>query len=648
MNRPGRGGARWDPGPTSVSLPAGNRPLNQETPDRPGRKTAIAAALVACAAVAVHAGTLGHGFALDDGPEVVDNAHVRSLAGVTTVFTTSSWAGSGDASVPMYRPLTTLSYSLNYALGGLAPGGFHLANLLLHALVCILVLMLGLELGLGLGPATAAGLLFAVMPVHVEAVANVAGRKDLLVAAFSVGAVLAHARALRRGGGAIVLAPLLVAGALFSKESGLVLVGLLGAHDLLFAREAWRERRARAIGLFATYAAVTLAFVLARHAVLGTLVFPRIPFDENPVASAPATIRVMTAIVVLGRGLLLMIAPVNLSADYSYAAIPPVTSLLHPAFLASTAVLLALAALAWRFRRTAPLGLFALLWYAISLFPASNLLVPIGTIFGERLLYVPSVGFALVAGAGVGALLASRARRGAIVAFALLLGGYALRTWDASRAWASDLSLFTSTVRAQPDSAKAQRMLGGALMEAGRPAEAAAAFERAAAIIRRPGTPQDRLAPALVELGVAQERLGRLGEAERIYEEVLRADPRNGNALWRLGVVRWQRGDREGAAEAWRQVVAIDPGHARAWNDLGIVATMAGDPEGALDAWRRATAADPNLASAWYRLGNLSERQGDTAGARLAWTRFLETAHDRFPELREEVARKLGTSAAPR
>jgi tetratricopeptide (TPR) repeat protein len=620
----------------------------QELRVPPGSTTVLAAALVAAAALAAYAGTLGHGFALDDGPEVVENAHVRSLAGVGTVFTTSSWAGAGDAAVPMYRPLTTLSYSLNYALGGLAPTGFHLANLLLHALVCVLVLLLGLELGLGLAPAAAAGLLFAVMPVHVEAVANVAGRKELLVAAFSLGAVLAHARALRQGGGAIVLAPLFVAGALFSKETGLVLAGLLGAHDLLFARMAWRDRRGRAVGLFAAYVVVTLAFVLARHAVLDTLVFPRVPFDENPVASAPATIRVMTAVAVLGRGLLLMIAPVSLSADYSYAAILPVTSPLDPTFLASAAVLLGLAALAWRSRRAFPLGAFAFLWYGISLFPASNLIVPIGTIFGERLLYLPSVAFALVAGAGLGAFLASRARRAAVVAFALLLGGYAVRTWDASRAWASDLALFTSTVRSQPDSAKAQRMLGGALMEAGRPAEAAAAFQRAAAIIRRPGTPQDRLAPALVELGVAQERLGQFGEAERIYEEVLRSDPRNGDALWRLGVVRWQRGERGAAAAAWRQVVAIDPGHARAWNDLGIVATLEGDPEGALTAWRRATAADPNLASAWYRLGNLLERRGDPAGARQAWTRFLETAHDRFPELREEVARKLGTTAAPR
>jgi len=603
---------------------------------------------VAAVAFAAYAGTLGHGFALDDGPEVVDNAHVRSLSGATTVFTSSSWAGAGDAAVPMYRPLTTLSYSLNYALGGFAPFGFHLANVVLHALVCVLVLLLGLHLGLALPAAAVGALIFAVLPVHVEAVANVAGRKDLLAAAFAIGAVLAHARAMRRGGASLIVPPLLVAGALLSKESGLVLVGLLGAHDLLFARDGWRTQRRRALGLYASYVALTMAFVLARHAVLDTLVFPRIPFDENPVASAPAAIRIMTAVAVLGRGLLLLVAPFRLSADYSFAAIEPVTSPIDPVFLASLAAILALAGAAWRFRKTFPLGPFAFLWYGIAIFPASNLLVPIGTIFGERLLYVPSVAFALVAGAGAGALLESRVRRFAAVAITLLLVGHGVRTWDYARAWENDLTVFTAAASAQPDSAKAQRMLGGALMEAGRPAEAAEAFRRAAAIIRRPGTPQDRLAPALVELGVAHERTGQFAEAAGIYEEVLRADPKNGDALWRLGVVRWLQGDRGEAVDLWTRVVTYDPTHAKAWNDLGVAASAAGDGAAARLAWERATTADPHLASAWYRLGNLLERQGDVPGAHRAWERFLDAAHDRFPELRQEVARKLGTSAAPR
>jgi protein O-mannosyl-transferase len=617
-------------------------------PRSTNRRTAgLAALLVGIFAMAVHGGSLGHGFALDDGPEVVDNAHIRSLAGAPQVFTTASWAGAGDAQVPMYRPLTTLTYSIDYAIHGLEPLGYHLVNVLLDAAVCILVLFLGLRAGLPLPGALAGALLFAALPVHVEAVANVAGRKDLLVALFAIGAVLCHGRAMRQGGGAMLAAPILVTAALFSKESGLVVVGLIASYDLAFGRPAWSRHRRRAIGLFATYAVLTLLFVAARHAVLDTLVFPRVPFDENPIAAAPVPARVMTAVAVLGRGLLLLVMPLRLSADYSFAAIVPVTSAGDPAFLLSALAIVTLAALAWRFRESFPVGAFGFLWYAISIFPASNLLVPIGTIFGERLLYVPSVGFVLVAGAGV-AWMMRRTRPFAVVAVSLIvLGGFAVRTWDYSRAWANDLSVFSAAVAAQPLSAKAQRMLGGALMEAGRPEEAAAAFQRAIAIVERPGTPQDRLAPALVELGVAYEKMGRLPEAESVYGRVLATDPGSADASWRLGVVRWQQGDRAGAVQYWERAVALDPRHARALNDLGVASFLAGDLARAEDSWIRATAALPSLGSAWFRLGTLYERRGEPSRARAAWLRFLDTDPGKHPEMRDEVKRKLeGTGSA--
>jgi tetratricopeptide (TPR) repeat protein len=604
--------------------------------------------VVAAVAVGVYAGTLGHGFVFDDGPEVVDNAFIRNLSHAPRVFATASWEGAGSGEVPMYRPLTTVSYALNYAAGGFAPFGFHLANVLLHALVTVLVLWLGLRSGLPLAGAGAAALLFAVMPAHVEAVANVAGRKELLVAAFSLGAVIAHASALRRGGAAVVLAPLLLLGALFSKESGLATVGLIAAHDLCFGRDGWRTERRRALALYGAYATLAVGFVLARQAVLGTLVFPRIPFDENPVAAATPGVRVMTAAAVLGRGFLLLIAPISLSPDYSFAAIPPVTSPIDPAFLASAVALGALAAAAFAGRRRFPLGLFALLWYGLSIFPASNLLVPIGTIFGERLLYVPSVAVALVVGGAVASIRRPRLTLVARGALALLVLACAARTVQYARAWSDDLSVFSAAVSAQPRSAKAWRMLGGALMEAGRTDEAARAFENAIAILERSDTPPQRISQPRVELAVALERLGRPGEAEAQLVRVLQDDPTQPDALWRLGVLSWQRGDRAAAADVWRRAVSSAPGHARAWNDLGIAALAAGDARAAEEAWRRAAGTDPTLASPLYRLGHLYERQGRIAEARTAWIGFLARAHETYPEWRAEVAAKLGTSAAPR
>jgi len=608
----------------------------------------LAAAAVFALAVAVYANTLGHGFVLDDRAEVVDNAFLRSLPGLGRAFVTPSWEGAGHASPPQYRPLTTATFWVNYALGGLSPGGYHVVNVILHATASTLVLALALELGGSLAAAALAGLCFAVLPVHVEAVANVAGRKDVLATLFLLVAVLAHGAAMRRSGLARVAAPLALLAALFSKETGLVGVGLLAARDLVFGRDDWRRSPTRGISLFAAYLLATGAYLWARWAAVGSLGFPGIGWMDNPIAGAPPGVRIFTAVAVLGRGLSLLAFPLHLSPDYSYAAIPAVTDATDPRFFVPFAAMTGIGVLAVVARRRWPLGLFAVLWYAISAFPTSNLLVPIGTIFGERLLYLPSVGFCLAVGSGAARLLASRARAVGYAAVGIVVASFSARTWAYASEWANPTALFSYAARAQPRSSRAHRMLGGLLMENGSPAAAAAEFRRAVEILDDPAVPRSELSRPRLELGVALEALDRLDESEALYVALLRDDPRSADALWRLGVVRWRRGRSSDAVGLWREAVAADPGHAPALADLGIAYLAAGDASGAKVAWLRAAAADPGLASVWYRLGGLYEREGNLEGARTAWQEFLRRAHDRYPELRAEVAAKLGTSAAPR
>jgi tetratricopeptide (TPR) repeat protein len=639
------------------------------------RPTLVSAAVIAVAAVVVYAGTLGHGFVLDDGPEVVDNLFIRSPSELPRILTSGSWEGAGEGNPPIYRPLTTLTYALNHAAGGLAPFGYHLVNVVLHAVGSVLVLAVGLRLGLALAPAALAGLLFAVHPVHVEAVANVAGRKDVLVTVFFLAAVLAHAAALRRAGSvqkpprrygpAAAGAAAAFAGALFSKENGLVLVGLLAAHDLLFARGDWKLAPRRAAALYAVYAAEIGVYLWGRSIAVGSFVFPMLSFEENPVAFAPAGVRILTAVAVLGKGLLLLVAPVTLSPDYSYRAIPAATGLGDPRVLASLAAAGLLTVLALWGRRRWPAGLFALLWYGLTIFPASNLVVRIGTIFGERLLYLPSVAFCLAGGSLLGALLLARvtpaagagARAGAPpppapgnawpavalqVGVALPLAVLAWRTVAHARVWADEPALYASAARTQPDSSRARRLHGGGLMEQGRPAEAAREFERALEILSDPSVPPAVRSRPRLELGVAWEQLGRLEDALRLYEAVAAEDPGNADAPWRMGVVRWREGRKGEAVDLWQRAVALDPRHARAMSDLGIASLLAGDAAGAKAMWRRAMEADPTVASVWYRIGNLHEREGDLAAARAAWAEFLRRSPGRYPEWRAEVEAKLG------
>ena len=606
------------------------------------RQPRTAALLVVLLAVAPYLNTLGHGFAYDDFSEVVGNELIRSPGNLGEMFSTSAWKGAGEEN-PIYRPLTTATYALNYALEGLSPFGYHLANVLLHALASVLVLALGLELGLALGPSALAAAFFALHPIHVEVVANVAGRKDSLATVFAVSAVLAHARALRRGGVWVAAAPIALAAAMFSKETGVAAVGLILARDWLFGGEGWRRARGRALGLYAVYLAEVGLYLAARWAAVGSLGVPTIPFDDNPIAHAPAVVRIATAVAVLGRGLALLVAPLALSPDYSYRVIEPVIRLADPQLLPALATLaLGVALFVWGRNHRWRVGLFACVWYGVTVLPGSNLFFPVGTVFGERLLYLPSVGFCLAAGDLVSRGLATRAAPVLRVAtlgacIALFVG-----TVRYAAIWRDNLTLFSAASRAHPESARLHRMLGGQLMERGEVAEAASEFQRALYVLGD-GEPA-ALSRPLLELGVADEALGRLGEAERLYAQVLERDPACADALWRLGVVRWRQDRRPEAVALWLRTLKVDPGHARAMSDLGIAYLEAGDDDAARSMWERATRADPRLARAWLELGDLYERHADLARARWAWQQFLRYADDRFRGERVRVEGKLRAS----
>lgn len=618
----------------------------------PHRRGVLSALLVALASTLPFAGTLGHGFALDDVSEVVRNDHVRSLSDIPRLFTEGAWDGAGDTN-PIYRPLTSATYALQHALGGLSPLGYHLGNVLLHALASLLVLAMGRRLGLSLAAATLGAALFAVHPIHVEVVANVAGRKDALSTALVLAAVLAHDAALRRGRAWPALAIATVAAALFAKESGAAAIGAAFAWTLLVDRRPWREARARTATLFAAYAVVFALYLVARKAAVGSFGVPLalIPYVENPLAHEPAATRLLTAVGVLGRGLALLALPRALSPDYSYEAIPLIRSPLDPVFLASAVALALIAAGALRAVRAWPALAFCAAWYAIGVFPASNLLVKVGTVFGERLLYLPSVAFCLaVAALGVrGAAWASERWSGARLAApalaALFLLVFTARTVAYASAWRDEVSLFTKAVRAQPGSAKAHQLLGAALMEVGRVDEGVAALEAADHLL-------SALPPAAagsrIPLGVAYERQGRLERAEQVYEEVLRRSPDDADALWRLGVVRWGQGRRAEGTRLWERAIEADPGHARAMTDLGIAAATRGDLSRAEALWLRATELDPRTAGPWLYLGNVYLQRGDVPRARAAWERFLELArYGAYLQERELIEGRLRELDSP-
>jgi tetratricopeptide (TPR) repeat protein len=468
---------------------------------------------VAACAVLVHLGALANGFTLDDVPLVRDNPAIASLSGVPRLLVSPYWVVPGEH-YGLYRPLTVVSLALNRAVLGPGPFGFHLVNVLLHAAVAALAWFALRRAGTHYGTALAGGLLFAVHPIHAEAVANVAGRAELLAAAFSIGAWLAHGAGARGRWGAAAL----YLGAALSKESTLAAPLLFAADDAL-----GEKPRRFTIARYLPYAAAAAVALALRAAALGSHQAAEATIAlDNPAAGAGTLPRVLTALWVQVRYLALCVWPRQLSSDYSFDAIPTVRTLADPRALAGLVFAAAfVAALVCGFRRSPVVARSALIW-SVFMLASSNLLFPAGTLMAERLAYLPSLGFCLLAG-HLGAGLAARgraARVAAVGASAVAIALLSTRTWARVPAWKDNLTLATTDVATYPRSAKLQAGAGICLEEAGRDAEAETHLRHAVEI-------DPTYAQMHYNLGVLLARRGATDEAIVHFRRAIELVPDN-------------------------------------------------------------------------------------------------------------------------
>jgi len=559
------------------------------------------AVAVGLLAAAVYLGSLGNVFTFDDEGIIVDNPVVHGEAGLARIFTSHYWAGEARRS-DLYRPLTIATYWINFRLSGKSPWSYHLVNLLLHGAVTSLAFLIFLRLSGLLRAAAAAAILFAVHSVHTEAVASIVGRAELLAALFVLAAWLLRDRPW-------VAAPLFFCG-LLSKENAVVLPALLLVEDLA----AWRAGKGRArsqANWYLQYVPCLIAiaaFLALRFAVLGGAIVP----SGGPFVHTPALHRILTAVAVIGRYLWLMVWPVQLSADYSYAQIPLVTSPLDFGFLAGAGAMAGCAAIAWLGRRRAPAVVIGILIFFVALAPVSNLAFGIGVVMAERLLYLPSAGLCLVAGTGIEALAAAFSpRRAAVVAILAVLapaGALTARTAARIRVWRDQRTLFEATVRSAPRSALAHSSLATIYQREGRLDEADAEYRRAIAI-------DPESAVAYAGLASLMEARGRVQDALAAYREAIRLEPERRGTHNDLGLLYQSEGRFEEAEAEFRRAITIDTDRAAPHSNLAILLESGGRLQEALAEHLQAARLDPTDVGVLNNLGRSLIATGNTQDA---------------------------------
>jgi hypothetical protein len=390
---------------------------------------------VAACAVVVYLGALGNRWAWDDAPIIYTNAFVHAPAALWRAFISSYWPATLGGG--LYRPLVIVSYALDWQLGTVA--WFHAVNLLWHAAASVAVALLARRWS-GDAAALAAGLLFAVHPLHVEAVANIVGRAELMAATFALLAVYA---AVERDS----LGWSLAAGAagLLSKENAAVVPVLIAWAWILGV--GLRPSRRRMAAYLAGWAALGVLYAIGRATVLrpyGGIYSQAAQF----IGATPLQVR-LTAVAAFADFARLLLFPLTLRVDYSPNERTLVTSPFDPRFalgLACCAAWLGLIVLAWR--RGRRVEAYGLGWIGIALLPVANLVFPVGVLVAERTLYLPSAGLVLAAGAALARLPLARLRPA--VAALVVAGG--ARTALRVPVWRDMITVVQSVLEDSPRS----------------------------------------------------------------------------------------------------------------------------------------------------------------------------------------------------
>lgn len=656
---------------------AGPRSSGSET-FRRGRRSAKSAlgwaALLIALTVAAYLPALRAGFIWDDDFHVTANEPLKSVSGLWTIWTSPT-------SIPQYYPLVHSLFWLEYRFWGASPAGYHLVNVLLHALTAILVWKALARLSVP--GAWLAGAVFALHPVHVESVAWITERKNVLSGVLYLAAFLCFLRyhALDAPDGAGVRAA--YAGADRDKGDGA-------------AAPRARDPRAYALGCVLFLLALlskTVAFSLPGAVLLvvwwkrGRISWrdaaPQIPLllvggafgfmtswlEKHHVGAQGAewSLTAGGRVLVAGRALWFyagkLIWPSPLVFVYPRWSMEGagLAAFLFPA--AFVAVVLALVALSGRIGR-GPAA--AILFFAGTLVPALGFVdvYPMRYAYvADHYQYLASVGLiALACGLGAWSLArpplagSAPAGAGALLA-AAILAGLGILTWSRCGAYRDAETLWRDTIAKNPTAWMAHDNLGLVLVARGETDAGIAEYRAALAI--RPDEPTVRS-----NLGIALAQKGQYADAMKEFRRALEIQPDLYDVRYNLGTALLHSGDDAGAAAAFEEVVRGVPSYAQAHNNLAMVLRRMGRDDEAIAHYRAALRINPRLSAAAFNLAAALDSAGRLEEAAAAYASFLKLeprdaeAESRYADvltdlgrtdeaaLHAQRARELGGAAA--
>ena len=599
----------------------------------------------------------------DDDVYVTDNYHVTSGLSVPNIRWAFTTPHAGN-----WLPLTWLSFMLDCQLFGPNPGWMHLVNLLLHIANTLMLFAVLKKMTGSLWPSAFVAALFALHPLHVESVAWITERKDVLSTLFLLLTLAAYVSYVRRPGLVrYLLTVLLFTLGLLAKPM------LVTLPFLLLLLDYWPLER------FAAPRAVKTAAIPDRRRVLYRIIIEKIPFLVLSAVSS-----VITFIVQKGSGAVLDVNTLSLqkgvaNAFLSYAKYigkmfwPQNLAVFYPLDIADiplwqivlcVLLLLVISIFAVRFgrkHRYLPVGWF---WFVGTLIPVIGLVQSGAQSLADRYTYISLTGLFIIIAFGADRLTAKWNYRKYFLSLlaAVVLGAASVCTSLQLKFWQNSITLFQRAVDVtsnnfliynnfanvlgkmgklnqsleylnkalalRPNSAEIHNNLGNAFRELGKVDQAIEHYKEA--VKYKPD-----LADAHFNLGIALSKKGNFNEAVAEYQKALAIEPANADTLSELGLVYAQQGKLDQAFDCYNKAIVIEPANIIAHGRLGLALAEQGKIDDAIREFRTVLKARPDDVEMYCNLGILLERQNKTDQAIEQYRRALQIKPD------DSKARKL-------
>ncbi|KAL6260811.1 hypothetical protein P5V15_008337 [Pogonomyrmex californicus] len=609
-------------------------------------------------------------FVFDDTEAIINNNDVRDTS-FWEIFQNDFWGTklSHKQSHKSYRPFTILSFRLQFWLRqDLVSQDYHIVNIILHSLICLLTLYV---YNIFLGPegqniSFYAAALFAVHPIHTEAVSGIVGRAELLCSLFTWLSILLYNHIIYikntlHAWAAMASFAICVNIAMLCKETGITAIGICAIYDIVIVSKIYpidiinlllfkhanrnlinfikyKNTLLRLLILFL----LTIILLFLRFNIMGFST-PKFQSVDNPASFMNNTLfRILNYNYIYCLNIWLLICPLWLCFDWSMGCVSLITGYDYRIFIViifwfifGTLIIYTFISYKNKTLRYIIMGLTILI---CPFLPASNIFFNVGFVLAERVLYIPSAGYCLLVVIGLQKFFVKFSLpKASLLAYVILIVLLFIRSWIRSSHWRNEKLLFQSALnvcplnakvhyniaknaadagnidlaklkyqealRLNPKYAQAMNNLGNLLKDDGQLLEAVSLFKQAINL-------QKDFSTAWMNLGIVQSALKKYEESEASYFTALQHRPNYPDCYYNLGILYLEQKQYDKALKAWINATKQKSTHRRAWTNMILLLDDLGKTEEALKMANKALKFIPDHASIYFNIANILGKEG--------------------------------------